>query len=345
MTRPEFSVIVPTHNKARYLDLSLASWCGQEWDDYELLVIDDGSTDQTAAVLGRYQSELPIQAMRVPHSGRSAARNHGLHVARGSRIVFVDDDRIVPPGFLRAHRDSVDSDEVIIGWQHGLLVDLRNHGDQHIAPERIASLLRDRPAYVADALDGGSGVLLTVESLKDQEFDIEALRLEDPWEPYLERMIRVYGEDLAACPLAWACGTTGNMSVSREFLQRTGGFDTRFGGWGLEDTELHYRLAKGGAHIRVVRAARNYHQNHAKDGVANRGAWARNAKLFLSKHETLEVALYIHAETGNIPHLQACEVISEARRMGECSTVDLLRRLTINSASGIISHLGSLSER
>lgn len=345
MMEPEISVIVPTHNKARYLDLSLASWCGQEWGDYELLVIDDGSTDYTTAVLGRYQSELPIQVMRVSRAGRAAARNYGLQMARGKRVVFVDDDRIVAPGFLQAHRDSVDSDEVIIGWQHGLLVDLRNHGDQRIAPEKIASLLRAKPAYVSDALDGGSGVLLTVERLKDQQFDIEALRLEDPWEPYLERMIGVYGEDLTACPLAWACGTTGNMSVSREILQRIGGFDTRFSGWGLEDTELHYRLAKAGAQIRVVRAALNYHQNHAKDSVAKRGEWGRNAKLFLSKHETLEVALYIHAETGNVPHLQACEILSEVRRMGECSAVGFLRRLTINSASGIISHLASLSDQ
>jgi hypothetical protein len=264
-------------------------------------------------------------------------------MAQGKRILFVDDDRVVPPGFLRAHWESCASDEVVIGWQQGLLVDLRNHGDQSIRPEKLVSLLRESPNCLADVLGGGGGEMITAKDLKEEQFELDTLRLEDPWEAYLERMIGAYGEDLSDCPLAWACGTTGNLSVSRELLRKAGGFDERFIGWGLEDTELHYRLVKAGARTRVAREAVNYHQNHPKDVGLRRGDWGRNAKWFLRKHETLEVALYLHAETGNLPHLEACQIASDALRLGgSCPAVKMLRRLTINSAFDVISHWEAL---
>lgn len=338
MRTAAISVVIPTHNKARYLDLSLASWCGQDFASYELIIVDDGSSDATPEVLDRYRSELPIVVVRVSHRGRAAARNKGLARAQGTRIVFVDDDRIVTPGYLRAHGENAAPDEVIVGWQRGLLVDFRNHGDQPVSPARVACLLRGNPECLTDVLAGGAGTLITAGGLREQEVDLEALRLEDPWEPYLERIVGVYGESLSDCPLAWACGTTGSLSASRELLRDAGGFDERFIGWGLEDTELNYRLAKAGARFRVARAALNYHQNHPKDALAKRGEWARNGKLFLRTHETLEVALYLHAETGNLPHLEACQIASQAARLGECPAVAMLRRLAINSAFDIVSH-------
>lgn len=341
MTNTTISVIIPTHNKARYLDLSLASWCGQECNAYELVIVDDGSTDETADILAKYRRELPIEVVRISHAGRSAARNHGLTAAKGRWIVFVDDDRIVPRGFLRAHSDRATSDGVIIGWQQGMLVDFANHGDQHIQPATIASLLRERPRCMADILAGGSGQIVTAMDIREGGFDIGPLRLEDPWEPHLERLMQTYGEDLTACPLAWGYGTTGNLSVSRELLTEAGHFDEGFIGWGLEDTELHYRLVKAGARTRVARDAVNYHQNHPKSVSFRRGEWARNARRFLEKHATLEAALYIHASTDSLSHEEACRIAADAVRLGECPSVGLLRSLALKSALDIVSRWGS----
>jgi glycosyltransferase involved in cell wall biosynthesis len=337
MSDLDVSVVIATFNKARYLDLTLASWCGQQYPSYELIVVDDGSTDDTSEVLRKYEAELPIRVLGERHRGRAGARNRGLAAARGSRIVFVDDDRVVPPGFLAAHACLGKSHEVVVGWQYGLMVDLHCSGDQVIPPATLAAMLRDSPQRLAQALDGAAARIIAAEDLRKGKCDIDALRLEDPWEAYLDTLTQVYGDDLTACPLAWMCGTTGNMSASREILLNVEGFDECFAGWGLEDTELHYRLARAGAGTRVAREAYNYHQNHPKNVAAQRAEWAANAKVFLRKHETLEVALYVHAETGNLRHLDACEIMSEAQRLGECSLVRVLRQLIIDSAFAIVS--------
>src|SRR4051812_27410402 len=92
---PKVSVIMPTYNKAEYLDLSLASWCHQSFTDYELIVVNDGARDATPDVLRKYEARLPIRCIAIENVGRAGARNCGLRVARGAIIVFCDDDRVV----------------------------------------------------------------------------------------------------------------------------------------------------------------------------------------------------------------------------------------------------------
>lgn len=86
MSTPKVSVIVPTYNKARYLDLSLASWCHQRCSDYELIIVDDGSTDSTSEVLRKYKDRLPARCVSIDHRGRAFARNRGLDKARALSV-------------------------------------------------------------------------------------------------------------------------------------------------------------------------------------------------------------------------------------------------------------------
>ena len=97
------SVVLPTHNKSRYLDLTLASYVKQVVGRYELVVVDDGSTDDTVQVVQRYADQLPLKFVQQGNAGRSAARNAGIRAATGDVIVFSDDDRIVPPSFVADH--------------------------------------------------------------------------------------------------------------------------------------------------------------------------------------------------------------------------------------------------
>src|SRR5207237_9129343 len=75
------SVIIPTYNCAPYLTESLESILAQTFRDFDLVVVDDGSTDHTWAVLARYAGVATI--VRAPHGGRSAARHAGLAAGRG----------------------------------------------------------------------------------------------------------------------------------------------------------------------------------------------------------------------------------------------------------------------
>ena len=102
---PLVSVVIPTYNCAPYLAESLESVLAQTFRDFEIVVVDDGSTDHTWAVLGRYAGVATI--VRAPHGGLSAARNAGLTAARGEWIAFHDADDVALPDRLAFQLDFV----------------------------------------------------------------------------------------------------------------------------------------------------------------------------------------------------------------------------------------------
>ncbi len=104
---PTVSIVVPTYNRLEYLRTSLASVFAQTFQDWELLIADDGSGEQTLAYL-RSLSDARVRLLQLPHSGRpSVARNAGLGQARGEFIAFLDSDDQWLPGKLQAQLDSI----------------------------------------------------------------------------------------------------------------------------------------------------------------------------------------------------------------------------------------------
>ena len=93
---PRVSVIIPTYNYGRFLPESIGSAQRQTVSDLEIIVVDDGSTDETPQILAGI-SEPRLTAVRTPNGGISAARNRGLDMATGDYIAFLDaDDRWAP---------------------------------------------------------------------------------------------------------------------------------------------------------------------------------------------------------------------------------------------------------
>lgn len=100
MPAPAVSVVVPTANRAGYLEVALASLAEQDLDEpYEVIVVDDGSTDETARVAERAGARL---LRHDPPRGANAARNAGIEAAQADLVALVDDDVAAPPGWLRA---------------------------------------------------------------------------------------------------------------------------------------------------------------------------------------------------------------------------------------------------
>ncbi len=90
------SIIIPTYNRAAYLDEALASVFQQDFEDYEVIVIDDGSTDGTRAVIEKYASDARLRYEYQQNSGKpSIARNRGLQIARGDYVAFLDSDDLL----------------------------------------------------------------------------------------------------------------------------------------------------------------------------------------------------------------------------------------------------------
>lgn len=127
------SVIVPVYNGERYLAEALDSALVQTHPAAEVIVVDDGSTDGSAAVAERYGSRVRLE--RQPHGGIGAARNHGLSVARSEYFAFLDADDLFPPDRLAVMMAGFEADPSP-GVVAGLV-------QQFLSPE-LAEELRER---------------------------------------------------------------------------------------------------------------------------------------------------------------------------------------------------------
>ena len=101
-TTPLLSVILPAYNCENYLTQALESILPQLTGDCELIIVDDGSSDATAEILKRYEGiKENLQIAYRDHAGVSGARNHGLNLARGEYVAFLDCDDCLEQGFLQ----------------------------------------------------------------------------------------------------------------------------------------------------------------------------------------------------------------------------------------------------
>ena len=111
----KLSVIIPTMNKVALLERTLDGLAGQELaadDEWEIVVVNDGSTDGTATFLESRSGTPNVSLVVVSppgNVGRARARNLGARAARGTWLLFLDDDIVAPPGLLRAHLDLLEA--------------------------------------------------------------------------------------------------------------------------------------------------------------------------------------------------------------------------------------------
>ena len=140
---PLVSVVIPCHNQSHYLNDAIESVLKQTYGNREIIVVDDGSTDDTSNVATRYPS---VRYVYQSNQGLSSARNAGIKAARGMYLVFLDaDDRLVPDALrigvelLHAHPNCG-----FVSGQHDLL---NREGTQRTAGPRKS--MADDDAYLA----------------------------------------------------------------------------------------------------------------------------------------------------------------------------------------------------
>lgn len=96
---PTVSIIMPTYNRAWIIERAVRSVLAQTMADWELIVVDDGSTDNTPSVLGQI-CDPRVRVEYCQHRGQAAARNHGLAIADSPLIAYLDTDNVWHPEFL-----------------------------------------------------------------------------------------------------------------------------------------------------------------------------------------------------------------------------------------------------
>jgi glycosyltransferase involved in cell wall biosynthesis len=257
------TVIVPTYNRSGLLRHTLDSLVRQDLParSYEVIVVDDGSSDDTEAVVTEFHDRLDIRYFFQPDEGFrvAKARNVGIANARADICVFVDSGVILHSGCLRAHLASHRSAEgpmAVCGYVYGFNLD-NEHADvlarfDLTAPDRTIDAFRE------------AGAALDIR------------------EDFYAR----YGDDFGDLPAPWLMYWTCNTSADTALLREVGGFDEAFQCWGGEDVDLGYRLYRSGARFLVNRDASSIHCPHEKVNDHLQAAALDNYRYIARKYDT-----------------------------------------------------------
>jgi glycosyltransferase involved in cell wall biosynthesis len=256
------SVVIPAYNARQALRILLLTLGHCELDpehSLEVVVVDDGSDDGTGDMVAALPARFDLTYVFVPRtatSGRAAARNVGIARATGDLVVMVDADQVVIPRFLAEHvrYHEIRTDLVVLGARSDL----------------------------------GAGSF--DEELLAREFSFAAIppiSYEDPRQLVFAR----FSENVNQMATCWHYTFSCNVSVRREHLLAIGGFDEAFIGWGLEDTDLGYRLRQRGLAFAYNPAAAAYHQKLQNISAKQYAEWLRNLAYLVGKHGAPELAI------------------------------------------------------
>jgi hypothetical protein len=156
---PEVSVVIPTRNRWTLLSMAVGAALRQEGVDVEVIVVDDGSTDETRARLSA-MSETRLRVLRHEASqGVATARNHGISEARGEWVAFLDDDDLWSPWKLRVQLDAAASQDAAWVYAGAAILDEgRNVVDLAFPPDPSELV---RGLLASDVVPGGCSNAIT----------------------------------------------------------------------------------------------------------------------------------------------------------------------------------------
>ena len=113
MKKPKFSIIVPVYNTEKYLKRCLDSIKSQSFKDYEVIIVNDGSTDNSSSIIGKYSYNVINQK----NQGLSMARNNGVKKAKGEYLIFLDSDDYIEKDLLKEINKSLSNSPDLVRFQ------------------------------------------------------------------------------------------------------------------------------------------------------------------------------------------------------------------------------------
>ena len=157
----EISVIIPVYNTEKYLSKCIESVLCQTFKDFELILVDDGSTDRSGVICDYYElSDKRVRTIHKSNEGVSGARNTGLAHAKGRYITFVDSDDYIEETWLNGLYDSMEknhSDLVYANYdrvdEDGNIIYFSTHENRY----KLISNPEEKIQYILDTLKGGLG--------------------------------------------------------------------------------------------------------------------------------------------------------------------------------------------
>lgn len=149
---PRLSVVIPTFNRAHVLGRAIESVLGQTYHDLELIVVDDGSVDDTEAIVGKI-TDTRLRYVRQPKNrGVSAARNRGIEEARGEWLAFLDSDDLWLPQKLERQFAALSGIDCVASYCAMLRIDGENRVRIPYKPDGLNSGTRPWPSLLMDGI-------------------------------------------------------------------------------------------------------------------------------------------------------------------------------------------------
>jgi len=219
MSKPKVSVILPTFNRAKYLDRAISSVLSQSFYDFELIIVDDASTDNTEEIVELFRDERIIYVKNPRNLGGAAARNVGIRIAKGEFIAFQDSDDLWHPDKLEIQMKVFENEEEDVAVVYTAFI--RKVGDKEfiVPPPSV----KKTEGYIYKELlthinfVGTPTAVVRKTALEDVGyFDERFPRLQD-WDLFL-RLAKKYRFKFIKKPLLTAYDVPGNISSNPEAL-------------------------------------------------------------------------------------------------------------------------------
>lgn len=263
------SVVVPTYNRVELLRHTLNSLVHQDLgiDQFEVLVVDDGSSDNTAEMVDTFKDKLNLRYFFKEDEGYRAgqARNIGIAHAEAPILVMIDSGVLLHSGCLSAHlasHDALDGPVAVVGYVYCFNIDNED-------AEQINKVIR------FDDPDG------TIAELQEKKL----------WPDVREEFYSKHTDEFADLPAPWVVYWTCNVSAPTELLREIGAFDEAYKTWGGEDLDIGFRLHQAGSTFVLNRKAAAIHAPHDKSSAINMAEVAANYQYMLEKTGSPVVAL------------------------------------------------------
>jgi len=257
------SIIIPSFNSAKTIFYTLSSICKQkltkkEWKLIDIIVVDDGSNDNTAEVVSKFNGSLPVKYVRQNHLGRSQARNLGVNLAHGNILIFLDSDVVLENNFIKEHaiRHSCLDSIALVSFKENIKISDPRLSENTLKP-KIDGDFRFKKVVKPEWLRMHRHVrkvdVRTVELLKETD------------------NFKNFGQDkvLGVWDLP-SVFVTNAVSIKKKDFENIGGFNLQFKGWGMEDTFLGACLIALDCFIIPVFSTGIFHIEHASRSGSDR---------------------------------------------------------------------------
>ncbi|MCL6708907.1 glycosyltransferase [Pseudomonas sp. R2.Fl] len=319
------SIVMPTYNKYHQTSLSLYGLSKQTFShaEYEVILVDDASSDNTSDILKEVDVPFKFKYIQMKQNkGRSSVRNIGINHAEGDLLIFLDGEMLAPAAFIENHykHHVHESNLVVTGAMHyeGVYTFIMpDYNEDQVA--HLKQLVNNDAEYRRlyenyEQTQQHLNVpcpLITKEDIDTNRFQ----RLSFPNRYFLNSGLKHFGERLEGFTLPYIAFLSGNVSVRKANLKKSGLFDETFVGYGAEDWELGYRLYKNGVQFVLDPSTVAYHQEHGISKRKVKEQWGNHYR-FVKKHPNIDV-LILSLEWKELPFMHLHQTLVEYNELEE----------------------------